>query len=126
MVGASYRFVFWPRRLRRWTVGLCAAGLPLLAAGCAQRTGAVTPRGAMPQAGAFASERTTPVVPVDNGARLASYEEPKFPEIPADAYVRTAQIAASAYTREPGRDFPPGGGEESTDRSGARKSMKAT
>ena len=32
-------------RLRRWAAGLCAAGLPLLAAGCADRSATLTERG---------------------------------------------------------------------------------
>ena len=48
MVGAGFRFGGRFSRLRLWAAGLCAAGLPLLAAGCSQHMGALTQLGAIP------------------------------------------------------------------------------
>jgi outer membrane protein TolC len=78
MVGAGFRLVSRLPRLRLWAAGLCAAGLPLLAAGCSQHMGALTQLGAIPRR-AVATHLTTPGAALNGGVRLASYE----PEHPA-------------------------------------------
>ncbi len=73
MVGADFRFVSRSLHLRSWVAGLCAAGLPLLAAGCAPRMGALTQLGAIPRR-AVATHLTTPGAALDSGVRPAAYE----------------------------------------------------
>jgi outer membrane protein TolC len=60
-------------RLRRWASSLCAAGLPLLAAGCAERAGVLTGRGAYADAPYVASGAST-LPGRSDGVQQASYE----------------------------------------------------
>jgi outer membrane protein TolC len=73
MVGAGFRFVSRSLHLRSWGAGLCAVGLPLLAAGCTPRMGALTQLGAIPRR-AVATRLTTPGAALDSGVRPAAYE----------------------------------------------------
>ncbi len=93
MVGAG--FLFRSLRLRFWTAGLCAAGLPLLSVGCAQRVASVTQSGAVPPHN-VASRLTTPGAALDSSVRRASYE-PEHPHVlPAPTTENSEPLAPAA------------------------------
>ena len=92
MVGAGFRFVSRLPRLRLWAAGFCAAGLPLLAAGCSQHMGALTQLGAIPRRAAVATRLTTPGAALDSGVRLTSYEPEHAQMLPAPTPVNLDAI----------------------------------
>ncbi len=83
MLGAGFHSAILSSRLRRWAVGLSAAGWPLLASGCAQPTGAVAHCVAVPQRSVFAALQTAPAVAADSGVRQVGFEPGRNKMLPA-------------------------------------------
>jgi len=95
MVAAGFRVLFRSPRLRFWTAGLCAAGAPLLAVGCAQRTASVTQFNAVPRHAVVALQ-STPGANLDPGVRRVSFE-PEHPKmLPAPAAENSEPLAPAA------------------------------
>jgi outer membrane protein TolC len=81
--------------LRRWAAGLCTVGLPLLAAGCADRAATQIERGPLPDNPAAVSA-IPPYLRSDAAIRRVSYEPS-----PPDALPAPAQLPAPAPTPVP-------------------------
>ncbi|HVS39698.1 MAG TPA: TolC family protein [Gemmataceae bacterium] len=77
---AGFRYSSRSLRLRWWASRLCAAGLPLLTAGCAERAAALTERGAFPDP----PNAAAPAVPPPAQAAPKA-DAPGSPAPPADA-----------------------------------------